>query len=98
MSQLCVYQLPDETLVSDLQSDVADSDTRLVAPVIPLAESPPLSRLEPEVSIQGKPYVVHLVEMAGVPARLVSGTPVADLQDRYYYDVRDTLDRLFSGF
>lgn len=97
--QFHAYRLPDGALVLDLQSDlVSDLSTRLVAPLI--RERPGLRAmliLEPVFEIGGNRFALHAAEMAAVPARLVSGEPVASLVSEDYA-IRRALDVLFSGF
>ncbi len=98
MSQFCVYRLPGGQLVIDLQSNLIDAGTRVVAPLIALLAGPkPLTRLEPVVDLDGVPYVLHTAEMAAVPAGMVRGAPVADCRD-HEYAIRGALDMVFSGF
>ncbi len=98
MAQFHVYRLPGGMLALDLQSDLIDTGTRVVAPLIPLADGPrPLTRLEPILEIGETPHALHTAELAAVPAALVRGAPVADLTARDY-EIRGALDMVFSGF
>lgn len=98
MAQFHVYRLSNETLVLDLQTDLIDIGTRIVAPLIPLDSGPrPLTRLEPIFELDGAPHVLHLAEMAAVRSSAVSSPAVADLTDRDY-EIRGALDMVFSGF
>ena len=98
MAQFHVYRLPGNRLALDLQSDLIETGTRVVAPLIPNADGPrPLTRLEPILEIDGEPHALHMAEMAAVPTRLVKGEPVADLTD-HDYAIRGALDMVFSGF
>jgi toxin CcdB len=96
--QFHAYRLWDGRLILDLQSDVIETPTRVVAPLIP--ERPDLraiSVLEPILDIEGERMALHTGELAAVPTKLVAGPPVADLRDRDY-EIRRALDMLFSGF
>ncbi|MGR3805111.1 CcdB family protein [Marinibacterium profundimaris] len=96
--QFHAYRLPGGPLVLDLQSDLMDTGTRLVAPLVPVGEGPsPLTRLEPILEIDGTAQVLHTAEMAAVPSHLLKAPPVADLRDRDY-EIRVALDMVFSGF
>ena len=98
MVQFRVHRLPGGPLVLDLQSDLIDAGTRVVAPLIAVAEGPkPLTRLEPVFEIDGAPHALHTAEMAAVPSALLRAAPVADLTDRDY-EMRRALDMVFSGF
>jgi toxin CcdB len=98
MAQFQVYRIGTGRLVLDLQTDLVDTGTRVVAPLLPLATSPkPLTILEPVFEIEGVAHVLHTAEMAAVPAGLLRGAPVADLTGRDY-EIRRALDMVFSGF
>ena len=97
--QFCAYRLPRGALVLDMQSNVlSDLPARLVAPLEP--ERPgfrPMKVLEPVLEVEGRRMVLRTLEMASVPAKLVSGQPVADLGGADY-EIRRALDMAFSGF
>ena len=98
MAQFCVYRLPAGPLVVDLQSDLIETGTRVVAPLIPLSDGPrPFPRLEPVFDLLGQPYVLHTAELAAVPQHLIQDPPVADMSERDY-EIRGALDMVFSGF
>ncbi|MGY3439921.1 CcdB family protein [Marinovum sp. KMM 9879] len=98
MAQFCVYRLPDGMLVLDLQTDLIDTGTRVVAPLLPeSADLQPITRLEPIFEIEGARLALHTAELAAVPAGLLAGAPVADLTARDY-EIRGALDMVFSGF
>lgn len=98
MAQFHVYHMPGGLLVLDLQSDLLDTGTRVVAPLIPIATGPrPLTRLEPILEVGGEPHALHTAEMAAVPVGLVKGASVADLTE-HDYAIRGALDMVFSGF
>jgi toxin CcdB len=98
MAQFHVYRIGTDRLVLDLQTDLVDTGTRVVAPLLPLAASPtPLTILEPVFEIEGVAHALHTAEMAAVPAGLLRGAPVADVTARKY-EIRRALDMVFSGF
>jgi toxin CcdB len=98
MAQFKAYLLPGDLLVLDLQTDLIDTGTRVVAPLIPLATGPrPLPRLEPVLTIDGVAYALHTAELAAVPSGLLNGPVVADLKGEDYA-LRRALDMVFSGF
>ena len=98
MSQFHVYRIAGGRLVLDLQTDLIDTGSRVVAPLFPLSTGPKaIGRLEPVFEIEGKDYVLHTAEMAAIPSALVKGAPVADLSASDY-EIRGALDMVFSGF
>lgn len=98
MAQFHVYRLADDVLVLDLQSDLIDTGSRIVAPLIAdSAELRAITRLEPVFEVEGSRLALHTAELAAIPARLVSREPVADLSSQDYA-IRGALDMLFSGF
>lgn len=98
MAQFHVYRLPNKTLVLDIQTDLIDIGTRIVAPLVPLKSGPPpLTRLEPIFDLDGTSYVLHVAELAAVRSSALSSPAIADLTDRDY-EIRSALDMVFSGF
>lgn len=98
MAQFQVYRLNGDRLVLDLQTDLIDTGTRVVAPLLPMKTGPtPIGRLEPAIRIEGSDYILHTAEMAAIPAMLLKGEPVADLSS-LDYEIRRALDMVFSGF
>ena len=88
MAQVHAYRLPDGQVVLDLQTDLIDTGSRVVAPLVPASEGVmPLTRLEPEFGIDGTRYVLHTAEMAAI-AELTS-------ED---HAIRGALDMVFSDF
>ena len=82
----------------DLQTDLIDAGTRVVAPLVPAGEGPrPLTRLEPVLSVEGVDHVLRTGEMAAIPAALLPREPVADLRAEEYR-LRNALGMVFSGF
>lgn len=98
MAQFHVYRVPGDRLVLDLQTDLIETGTRVVAPLILVASGPKaIKRLEPVFDIDGATYVLHTAEMAAVPSALLKGEPVVDLSASDY-EIRGALDMVFSGF
>ena len=98
MAQFQVYRVAGGRLVLDLQTDLIDTGSRVVAPLIPVSEGPEvIGRLEPVFRIQGEDHALHTAEMAAIPSALLRGQPVADLSGSDY-EIRGALDMVFSGF
>lgn len=98
MAQFHVYRVPGDRLVLDLQTDLIETGTRVVAPMIPVASGPKaIGRLEPVFDIDGTTYVLHTAEMAAIPSAFLKGEPIADLSASDY-EIRGALDMVFSGF
>lgn len=98
MAQFHVYRVPGGRLVLDLQTDLIETGTRVVAPLLPTASGPKaIGRLEPVLEIEGKKHVLHTAEMAAIPSALLKAPPIADLS-RFAYEIRGALDMVFSGF
>ena len=98
MAQFQVYLVADGRLVLDLQTDLVETGTRVVAALVPVASGPTaIGRLEPVFEIEGTAHVLHTAEMAAIPATLLRAPPVADLS-RFDYEIRGAIDMVFSGF
>ncbi|MCR9061584.1 MAG: CcdB family protein [Rhodobacteraceae bacterium] len=98
MAQFQVYAVAGERLALDLQTDLIESGTRVVAPLIPISSGPNvIGGLEPVFQIDGKDQVLHTAEMAAVPSALLRKQPVADLSNSDH-EIRSALDMVFSGF
>jgi toxin CcdB len=98
MAQFHVYRVADGRLVLDLQTDLIETGTRVVAPLMPAASGPrAIGRLEPVFEVEGAAHVLHTAEMAAIPTALLNAPPVVDLS-RFDYEIRGALDMVFSGF
>ena len=98
MAQYHVYEIAPGRLVLDLQSDLIETGSRVVAPLFAEGQGPrPIGRLEPLLTINGANHVMHTAEMAAVPASLLRGAAVADLTEQDY-EIKGALDMVFSGF
>ena len=72
MAQFQVFRTAGDRLVLDLQTDLIDTGTRVVAPLLPAASGPTaIRRLEPVFKIEGSDYVLHTAEMAAIPSMLL---------------------------
>lgn len=97
MRQFRVFVVGGGHLVLDLQSDLIDTASRVVAPLVPVTDDdPPLTRMEPIFTIDTVPHYLRTAELAALPQHLLS-TPVADLS-AHDYEIRNALDMVFSGF
>jgi toxin CcdB len=98
MAQFHVYRVPGDRLVLDLQTDLIETGTRVVAPLIPMASGlKAIGRLEPVFDIDATAYVLHTAEMAAIPSAFLKGEPIVDLSASDY-EIRGALDMVFSGF
>jgi toxin CcdB len=98
MAQFQVYRLAGERLVLDLQTDLIDTGSRVVVPLIVVSVGPRvIGRLEPVFKIHGEDHALHTAEMAAIPSALLRGQPIADLSGSDY-EIRGALDMVFSGF
>lgn len=101
MAQFCVYRNPRASAkhapwLLDVQSDMIETDLRVVVPLVrPSYFGPRAARLNPELSVQDKPYVLSPTEIGAIPATQL-GTAVAKL-DSARFDITAALDVLFHG-
>lgn len=97
-AQFQVYRIADKRLILDLQTDLIETGTRVVAPLVSFISGPKaIRRLEPVFEINGAAYALHTGEMAAIPSALLKGPPVANLSN-LDYEIRSALDMVFSGF
>ncbi|TCP61432.1 toxin CcdB [Rhodovulum bhavnagarense] len=98
MAQFQVFRIAGGRLVLDFQTDLIETGTRVVAPLVPSETGPTaIGRLEPAFRIDGSAYVLHTAEMAAIPSALLQGEPIADLSE-FDREIRGALDMVFSGF
>jgi toxin CcdB len=98
MAQFQVYRIAGNRMVLDLQTDLIETGSRVVAPLVPVASGPKaIGRIEPVFEIEGAAHVLHTAEMAAIPSVLLKAPPVADLSG-FDYEIRGALDMVFSGF
>ncbi|MEH3035183.1 MAG: CcdB family protein [Sphingomonas adhaesiva] len=97
-AQFDVYRLADRTLVVDVQSPLASVHaTRLVIPLIAMKDATPsVSRLDPHVGIDGKPWVLATHFATTVDAKALT-VPVASLAHEERA-IKGALDFLINGF
>ncbi|ENN89370.1 hypothetical protein RHSP_67195 [Rhizobium freirei PRF 81] len=99
MARFHVYGVKqNRALALDLQSDLlAGLGTRMMAPLLPGEDvSMPIARLNPQFTINGKPYVMATQFMAAIPL-IEIGELITDLSshgDR----ITVATDFLFQGF
>lgn len=76
MAQFQVYRVSNGRLVLDLQTDLIDTGSRVVAPLIPISVGPRvIGRLEPVFEIEGDAHALHTAEMAAIPSALLKAPP-----------------------
>ena len=85
-------------LLLDVQADLLDDiSTRVVVPLLEKSKAPlPTRKLNPEFSIDGKPYIMMPQFLATVPASSLRN-PVTSLSDRFA-EISAALDFLFQGY
>ena len=100
MSRLDVYRLRQSatSLVIDLQTNILDHiKSRIVAPLVPLADAPPPIRdLNPVFEIDGASYVMMTQLLASIFSHDLKPTLLS--LDRHHDDVTRALDRLLVGY
>ena len=98
IAQFRVYRIAGQRLVLDLQTDLIETGTRVVTPLLSVASGPSaIGRLEPVFEVDGMEHVLHTAEMAAIPSALIEAPPVADLS-RFGHEIRGALDMVFSDF
>lgn len=83
----------------DVQADLLSKlETRVVIPLFRHKSTriKPLTRLTPEIEIQGEKYVLMVPQLAGISTKNL-GPGVRDLS-RYRNDIIAALDLLITGF
>lgn len=98
MARFSIHQMPGGSLVVNLQSDLLDwAETRVVAPLMPLNQSPPPAKhLNPVIAIDGTQFVLIIQSMAAVRTSAL-GAAVGDLSE-YHYEITRAVDMVFQGF
>jgi toxin CcdB len=75
MAQFQVHSLAGGRLLLDLQSDLIDTGSRVVAPLIVVSIDPRvIGRLEPVFGVNGEDHALHTAEMAAIPSTLPGGS------------------------
>jgi toxin CcdB len=100
--QLDVYRNPDRASAKAhpylivLQSDsLADSDTRVVAPLVSPKKLPLFERLMPQVRVEAKEYVIDVTNLGVVPARELHQFVINLAAE--HYRIIGAIDLLFTG-
>ncbi len=98
MARFTVHDLPGGSRVVNLQSDFLDwADTRVVAPLVPLDQSPPPAKhLNPVIALDDGQFVMAVQSMAAVRASAL-GPVVGDLSD-LQDEITRAVDMVFQGF
>ncbi|OAN79146.1 hypothetical protein A8B82_08400 [Sulfitobacter sp. EhC04] len=98
MARFSVHELPGAGRVVNLQSDFLDwAETRVVAPLVPLDQSPPPAKhLNPVITLDGNQFVLIIQSMAAVRASLL-GPAMDDLSYRHD-EITRAVDMVFQGF
>ena len=99
MARFDVYARPGGAgYVLDVQADVLSGlNTRIVVPLLPLAEAPePAKRLNPAFEVGSEPHVMVTQFMAAVPRGLLR-SPVANLAEQDSA-IMAALDMALVGF
>lgn len=98
MARFSIHQMPGGSLVVNLQSDLLDwAETRVVAPLMPLNQSPPPAKhLNPVIAIDGTQFVLIIQSMAAVRTSAL-GAAVGDLSE-YHDEITRAVDMVFQGF
>jgi toxin CcdB len=99
MARFQVFAAPGRgRYLLDVQSDLIDiARTRVVVPLLPLAEVPPaIARLQPVFEIGAEQYVMATHLIATVPVAILAEVrgDLADQGDK----ITAALDMLFQGF
>lgn len=100
MARFDVYARPGGApgYVLDVQADVLNGlNTRIVVPLLPLAEAPtPAKQLNPVFEIGTEPYVMATQFLAAIPRALLRN-PVTTLEGRDS-EIMAALDLVLVGF
>ncbi len=98
MARFSVHDLRGGGRVVNLQSDFLDwADTRVVAPLVPLDQSPPPAKhLNPVIALNDGRFVLIVQSMAAVRASAL-GPTVGDLSN-HHDEITRAVDMVFQGF
>jgi len=99
MGRFNLYRNPDANgYLLDLQAEInSHFETRVVAPLLPIADVPYYaSSLNPVFEVEGTEYVMATQGMAAVPTRILKH-PVMSLEHRQA-EIVSAIDLLFQGF
>ena len=97
MAQYDVYAYGNGFLI-DVQSDLLDQmNTRVVVPLLPVAEAPlKITRLNPVFALDGADYVLMPQHMAAITVRELGSTN-SNMSARHD-EIRGALDVVYIGF
>ena len=98
MARFSLHALPGGGRVVNLQSDFLDwADTRVVAPLVPVDQSPPPARhLNPVITLDDEKFVLIVQSMAAVRVSAL-GPAVGDLSG-HRDEITRAVDMVFQGF
>lgn len=98
MARFSLHDLSGSGWVVNLQSDFLDwADTRVVAPLVPIDQSPPPARhLNPVITLDDEKFVLIVQSMAAVRASAL-GPAVGDLSG-HQDEITRAVDMVFQGF
>ena len=98
MARFCVHDMPGGGRVMDLQNDLLYwADKRIVAPLVPLDQSPPPAKhLNPLIVMGDGEFVLIVQSMAAV--RTSSLGPMVDDLSEYQDAITRAVDMVFHGF
>ncbi|GAA4483581.1 CcdB family protein [Gluconacetobacter asukensis] len=101
MARLDIYPMPGKQrtgYVVDVQAELLSRlATRMVIPLLPVADAPPpISELNPVIAIKDVPHVLLTQALASIPVSELR-KPVASM-DAHHDIITRALDTLFVGF
>lgn len=99
MARFDVYRDPDGVgYLVDVQTDFLDYvDSRVVVPLLPSTDAPPIAkRLNPVFDVGEAPHTMQPLMISAVPASILK-SKVASLSE-HSDRITDALDMLFQGF
>ena len=98
MARFSLHDLPGGGWVVYLQSDFLDrADTWVVAPLVPVDQSPPAARhLNPVITLDDEKFVLIVQSMAAVRVSAL-GPAVGDLAG-HRDEITRAVDMVFQGF
>ncbi|ADV46134.1 CcdB family protein [Nitratifractor salsuginis] len=102
MAQFDVYPNPNESSAAlfpylvDITNPLHDDlKLRVVVPLC--SDGAAIRHLNPIFTIEGKAVYLSVMDIAGVPASLLSKAPVANLSEKHS-EIIDAIDFLLNGF
>ena len=98
MARFSVHDLYGGGRVVNLQSDFLGwAETRVVAPLVPLDQSPqPAKHLNPVFVLEGEQFVLIVQSMAAVRASVLG--PAVDDLSAHHDEITRAVDMVFQGF